>query len=147
MVIGITNQSQISKGNLTIDEYYAKLADLKKELKTQNAHFDEVYCCPHRRKDNCSCKKPNTGMIDMACNDYLIDLSKSYVIGDMGKNDMVLAKNIGAKGILVLTGVGKNSLEELRSTWADVEPTYIADNVLEAAKMIISDIIKKAPLA
>ena len=61
-------------------------------------------------------------------------------IDDMVASDMVLAKNIGAKGILVLTGVGKSSLNEYRYTWKDVEAHYIAENVLEAAKWIINDI-------
>lgn len=139
LVIGITNQSHISKGELSMDEYLQKLEQLKDELVVHNAHFDEVYCCPHTDKDNCKCKKPLTGMIEAATNDFPIDISKSYVIGDMGMSDMVLAKNIGAKGILVLTGVGKGSLNEFRHTWKDAEASYIAENVLEAAKWIIHD--------
>ena len=139
LVIGITNQSHISKGELSMEEYLQKLEELKAKLAVHNAHFDEVYCYPHTDKDNCKCRKPLTGMIDIAKNDFKIDISKSYVIGDMGMTDMILAKNIGAKGILVLTGVGKGSLNEFRHTWKDVEPNHIAENVLEAAKWIIID--------
>ena len=76
----------------------------------------------------------------MAKNDFAIDIKKSYVIGDMGMSDMVLAKNIGAKGVLVLTGVGKGSLNEFRHTWKDVEASYIAEDVFEATKWIINDL-------
>ena len=139
LVIGITNQSHISKGELSMEEYLKKLEELKDELGVHNAYFDEVYCCPHTKKDNCKCKKPLTGMIDMAKNDFSIDISKSYVIGDMGMSDLVLAKNIGAKGILVLTGVGRGSLDEFRHTWKDVVANYIAENILEAVKWILKD--------
>ncbi len=139
LAIGITNQSRISKGELSMDEYLQKLKHLKKELAIHNAHFDEVYCCPHTDKDNCACKKPLAGMIDMAKKDFKINIQNSYVIGDMGMSDMVLAKNIGAKGILVLTGVGKGSLNEFRHTWSGIEASYIAENILEAVKWIISD--------
>lgn len=61
--------------------------------------------------------------------------------------DMVLAKNIGAKGILVLTGVGKGSRNEYRHTWKDVEASFIADNILEAVKWIINDITANFQLA
>lgn len=139
LTIGITNQSHIAKGELTWDEYNEKLKSLKKELRLKNAHFDAVYCCPHTEADHCACRKPLTGMVDTACKNFEIDLKNSYVIGDMGMSDMVLARNIGAKGILVLTGVGKGSLNEYRYTWQDIEPYFIADNLLDAVKYIIKD--------
>ena len=139
LVIGVTNQSNISRGKLTWDEYLEKLNLLKNELTEHGAYFDAVYCCPHTRMDNCTCKKPLTGMVDEACRAFDIALENSYVIGDMGMNDMVLAKNIGAKGILVLTGVGKGSMNELRHTWKDFEPYYVADTILEAVEKIVDD--------
>jgi len=140
LAIGITNQSHISKGELTIEEFETKLQCLQEELENHNAYFDAVYCCPHMSKDKCNCKKPLTGMIDKAKDEFEIDMQKAYVVGDMGMNDMILAKNINAKGILVLTGVGKGSLNEFRDTWQDVEADYIANNVLDAVRWIIDDL-------
>ena len=140
LVIGITNQSHIAEGKLTWDDYTEKLSSLEKELNRNQAHFDAVYCCPHQSSDKCGCKKPLPGMVDMACKKFEIDLKKSYVIGDMGMADMVLAHNVGAKGILVLTGLGKGSMGEYRHTWEGVEPYYIADNLLGAVNRIIKHI-------
>ena len=53
-------------------------------------------------------------------------------------SDMVLAKNIGAKAILVLTGVGKGSVNEYRHTWQNIQADHIAENVLEAVDFILS---------
>ena len=69
---------------------------------------------------------------------YGIDISSSYVIGDMGKNEIVMAHNAGCKGVLVLTGGGKDSLGNFRDTWAEHTADIIADNVLEAIKKILS---------
>jgi len=140
LAIGITNQSRIARGYLSWEDYEKELNRLKKVLSDNCAYFDAVYCCPHQRSDNCSCKKPKTGLIDRAKGEFDIDIKSSYVIGDMGMNDMVLAQNIGAKAILVLTGVGKGSMNEYRDTWKDIEPYFIADNVIEAVKFILSDI-------
>jgi histidinol-phosphate phosphatase family protein len=140
LAIGITNQSHIGKGSLTRKEYEKEFARLKNELSENDAHFDAVYCCPHMREDNCACKKPKTGLIDSAKNDFDINIEKSYVVGDMGTNDMVLAKNIGAKGILVLTGAGKGSMNEYRHTWQGIEPDFVAENVLEAVNYIIANV-------
>lgn len=58
----------------------------------------------------------------------------------MGKNEIVMAKNAGCKGILVLTGGGKGSLGEFRHTWAGYEADIIADNAFEAVKAIINEV-------
>ena len=137
LVIGITNQSHISKGELTWGEYEDKLQQLKNELFNSNAWFDAVFCCPHTDTDNCLCKKPKAGMVESALKEFDIDVMQSFVIGDMGMSDIILAKNIGAKAILVLTGVGKGSLNEFRHTWPNTEADYIAKNVLEAVRYIL----------
>ncbi|WBW99514.1 D-glycero-alpha-D-manno-heptose-1,7-bisphosphate 7-phosphatase [Oceanirhabdus sp. W0125-5] len=140
LAIVLTNQSRIAKGDLTLDEYNQKIMNIREELNKQGAYLDEIYCCPHSRDDKCECKKPLIGMAKEAESEFNIDLEKSYVIGDMGMSDMLLASAIDAKGILVLTGVGQGSLNEFRNTWKDAEPAYVADNVLEAVKWIIEDI-------
>jgi len=137
LIIGITNQSRISKGEFTWDEYLEKLHRLKEALSSSNAYFYAVYCCPHQREDSCGCKKPKTGMIDTALSNFDIDIKNSFVVGDMGMPDMVLAKNIGAKSILVLTGVGKCSLYEYKSTWQDIEPNFVAKDLLDAVNHIL----------
>ncbi|MDF2542402.1 MAG: hypothetical protein K0S47_2120 [Herbinix sp.] len=140
LAIGITNQSHISKGLITMEEYDTKLQLLKDKLAIHNSFFDSVYCCPHDNKDHCNCRKPLTGMIEKAKEEHDLDMQKAYVVGDMGMSDMVLAKNINAKGILVLTGVGRGSLNEHRSSWQDVNADYIAENVLEAVRWILNDL-------
>ncbi len=140
LAIGITNQSHIANGLFTMDEYNTRLEYIKQELAKSGARFDAAYCCPHGESDTCTCKKPLPGMIEWAKRDFSIDPSQIYVVGDMGKSDMLLAKNTGAKSVLVLTGVGRGSLNEFRHTWADAVATNVADNVFEAVRWIIDDI-------
>lgn len=79
----------------------------------------------HARKDNCECKKPLTSFVDEAVGTYDLAPNKCFVIGDSGKNDMVLAKNTGMNSVLVLTGGGIDSLIKNRHLWREVEPTHI----------------------
>jgi len=44
-----------------------------------------------------------------------------------------------AKGVLVLTDGGRDSLEQDRHTWAEAEPANVAEYVLEAVKRILQD--------
>jgi histidinol-phosphate phosphatase family protein len=135
--IVITNQSNISRGFLSQKDFDGKLSILQKNLAEQGAYFEGVYCCPHTKEDNCTCKKPLTGMVEKAAKEHNIDLKNSYVVGDIGMSDIILSKKIGAKGILVLTGAGKGSMTEFRDTWRDYEADYIAENVLEAVYWIL----------
>jgi D-glycero-D-manno-heptose 1,7-bisphosphate phosphatase len=139
LTIVVTNQSHIARGHLTISDFNNRVEALKEELDNKKAYLDAVYCCPHGRNDNCECKKPLTGMLVQAQGDFNINLAESYVVGDMGMADMVMAKAAGAKGILVRTGVGEGSLTDFRHTWSNVEPDYVAENVLEAVRWIIQN--------
>lgn len=137
LVIVVTNQSNISRGYITQEDFDNKMEMLHKELDENGAYFDGVYCCPHTVEDKCTCKKPLTGLVEKAIKDYDIDLKNSFVVGDMG-GDIILARKIGAKGVLVLTGAGKGSISDFRYTWKDFEADYIAENVFEAVKWILS---------
>jgi histidinol phosphatase-like enzyme len=80
----------------------------------------------------CNCRKPAPGLLFKAADEMEIDLGRSYMIGDMPK-DVEAAKRAGAKGILVRTGYG----QEHRAF--DVEPDYIAGNILDAVRWILKD--------
>ena len=137
--IVITNQSRIGKGTLSADIYEKEVDRILKYFNADNVLIEEILCCPHKNSDNCSCKKPKPGLIQLCMKKYNLDIKDCYVIGDMGKNEIVMAKNAGCKGVLVLTGGGKGSLFEFRHTWSNYEADIIADNALEAVKMILKD--------
>ena len=79
----------------------------------------------------------NFGKLKKYVSKYDLRITDCYVIGDMGKNEIVMAHNAGCKGILVLTGGGKASLGEFRHTWIGHDADLIADNAFDAVKMII----------
>jgi D-glycero-D-manno-heptose 1,7-bisphosphate phosphatase len=139
LAIIVTNHSNIARGLLTMDEFNAGVTSMQAELHRHHATLDAVYCCPHSGSDQCNCRKPLTGMIERAKTEFDIDLPASYVAGDMGSSDIVLAKSICAKGVLVLTGVGKGSLGDFRDTWGRYEADHVAENVLDAVKWILGD--------
>lgn len=140
LAIIITNQSRIAKGYFTLKDYEIHEGNLIRMIEENGAKLDGIYCCPHGEKDNCRCKKPLDGLIKKAQEKFNIDLPNSYLLGDMGSSDMILANNVGCKGILVKTGVGEGSLNEFRHTWQEVEPYFVADNVLEGVKFILNDV-------
>ncbi|HLK56643.1 MAG TPA: HAD-IIIA family hydrolase [Chthonomonadaceae bacterium] len=139
LAIVVTNQSHIAKGRFTYNQYEERAAQIQQELIRNGAHLDAIYCCPHRHMDHCACQKPKLGLLMEAQRSFGIALPASYVVGDMGTSDMLMAHAAGCKGILVRTGVGESSLTEYRHTWADIEPDYIASDVLQAVEWIVRD--------
>lgn len=134
--IVITNQSRIAKGTLSEQVYKQEEQRIKDYFNADGILIEEFLCCPHQSGDGCSCKKPKPGLIFQCAEKYRLDIQQCYVIGDMGKNEIILAHNAGCKGILVLTGGGKDSLGVFRDTWAGHEADFIADDAYAAVKYI-----------
>ena len=132
LVIVITNQSGVARGifdEKTLREIHAKLI---KDLADSNAKIDAIYFCPHHPDDNCACRKPKTGMILQAAEDFPLDLKNSWMIGDKAL-DVETGFNIQVKTSIVMTGYGQADLTKLQK-----KPDLIAENLLEAVKMLIS---------
>ena len=83
-------------------------------LGESGAFVDKIYYCPHhpdkgfpeentRFKINCECRKPKIGMIKRACEEFNIDLSNSFLIGD-SERDIQCGKTAGITTIGVKTG-------------------------------------------
>ncbi|UNK20632.1 HAD-IIIA family hydrolase [Paenibacillus sp. N3/727] len=127
-VFAFTNQHRISRGQATIEEFKRQFDEYG---------FDDAFICPHGSNEKCDCKKPGTGMLRTAAEEYGLDLSRCVVIGDVGDTDMMAAHAVGAKKILVKTGWGEESLNTYRDRWIDVEPDYIADHIRDAVTWIL----------
>jgi heptosyltransferase-2 len=123
-IIGITNQSGIAKG--IVDEEFVKKVN---NIFIQQYGFDDFYYCPHHPDEHCPCRKPEPEMLLKARVKYGINLKKSYVVGDK-EADMLLARAVGAKGVLVRTGEKKESAN------AD----YTAEDLTEAVDWILKKV-------
>lgn len=82
-IIIVTNQYLIGEGFITQAQYEEYNNQMLKNLKSRGINVFDVFYCPHARKDNCECIKPNTGMIMQALKKHPeIDLSESFMVGD-----------------------------------------------------------------
>jgi len=110
-LIVVTNQSGVARGYFTEALVKESFAVMNRCLISDNVQLDGFYYCPHHPTGippynlDCNCRKPRTGMIDQAVNDFGIDRTHSYMIGDK-LCDIAMAVNAHLKGILLTTGYG-----------------------------------------
>jgi imidazoleglycerol-phosphate dehydratase / histidinol-phosphatase len=103
-------------------------------FKNEDISFDEILIDKHFPKDNAPTRKPGTGMLSKYMSgDY--DLASSFVIGDR-LTDIQLAKNLGAKGILV---GGRITPKELDQKGLSANCSLIASSWDEVYKYLISN--------
>ena len=75
-------------------------------------------------------------MLRRAAAEHGIDLSRSYMIGDSGR-DLGAGAAVGATPVLVLTGYGRGELEHRSNLWT-AEPAYVAEDLLDAVEWILA---------
>jgi len=127
-IVLVTNQSGVGRGYFSlrsVEDVHARLRELVGE-------FDGIYICPHAPEEACYCRKPRPGMLVQASRELGFDLSQCTVIGDKDV-DVDLARNAGARAVLVTTGYGAQHLAEGR-----VQPDYVAANLGGAVRWILN---------
>ena len=147
----ITNQPVIARGGCSEDDLKQIHNKLETLIAKSGAYVDRVFYCPHHPDSGfdgevlsykiiCSCRKPNTLMIDRAVSELNIAKDGSWLIGDTS-TDIQCAKNSGLRSILVETGF--SGLDEKYY----VTPDFVVKDFSTAVNFILDlypTFIKKA---
>ena len=107
LAIVVTNQPVIARGEVSFEELEEIHNKMETLLGNEGAYLDGIYYCPHHPdkgfageipelKMDCDCRKPKPGMLLKAAQDFHIDLSKSWMIGD-SESDVEAGKNAGCQ--------------------------------------------------
>lgn len=121
-VVIATNQSGLARGFLTLEDLHQIHNKMLRQLAEVGGNIEAIFFCPHGPKSNCSCRKPRPGLFHDIANRLGIPLTGVPVIGDSVR-DIQAANAAGAYPILVLTGKGKETLNELQELAGSV-PVY-----------------------
>jgi D-glycero-D-manno-heptose 1,7-bisphosphate phosphatase len=112
VIVVTSNQSAVSRGLLDAEDAVALHEYVLDEIEAAGGRVDASYLCPHQPSDDCWCRKPRPGMYEAAARDLGCQLSSSTIVGD-AVCDMLAAIAIGARPVLVRTGLGQASADEL----------------------------------
>ncbi len=146
LCIVVTNQPVIARGEVTRDELDEIHAKMETMLGKEGAYIDGLYVCPHHPdkgfkgeipelKVDCDCRKPKPGMLLKAAEEYNIDLSQSWMIGDSWR-DVAAGEAAGVKTVL-LDGDGSEGIKSYKNRDDGCVPTMRAGNLLEATKLVL----------
>jgi histidinol-phosphate phosphatase family protein len=142
LAILTTNQPQVAKGLLSLEQLDSMHAKLETLLGRERARLDRVYYCPHHPergfegevqalKVECDCRKPRSGMIARAMSELPVLRHRSSVIGDSWR-DVGAAREAGLAAYGVATGMG------CRDCGDAYKPDRVFPTVLEATRYALS---------
>lgn len=110
-LVMVSNQDGLGTSAFPESDFWSVQKWLMDLFTSQGIFFEDVRICPHLPEDQCQCRKPAVGLVLDYLREQNICRQSSYVIGDR-KTDLVLAENMGIRGIQI----GSDSCE----TWEEV---------------------------
>jgi D-glycero-D-manno-heptose 1,7-bisphosphate phosphatase len=120
----VTNQPDVARGTATqmgVNKINTKIKEL--------TGIQHVYTCFHDDLDNCLCRKPKPGLLLKATEDLILDLSKSFLVGDRWRD-------IEAGQIL---GLDSFFIDNLKNKQMPVRPYTRVQSLFEAVNLIMRD--------
>ena len=138
-VVIATNQSGIARGLFDMATLNAIHDKMHRALAQLGGRIDAMFYCPHAADDNCTCRKPKTGMMEDIARRFSVNLSGVYAVGD-SLRDLQAFHDAGCKPILVRSGKGEETLAQGQLPNQQLpKGTLIFADLNEAVQHIISD--------
>ena len=109
-LVMVTNQDGLGTPSFPEETFWPTHQKMLRAFENEGVVFNDILIDRSFPADNAPTRKPRTGMLGKYL-DGSYDLANSYVIGDR-LTDIQLAKNLGAKGILINDGSLLAELQE-----------------------------------
>ena len=132
----ITNQAGIAKGYFNEEQYQELTEYMMSYLTKMGCKIEQVLYCPHHPEgtvpeytQKCSCRKPNTKLIEEIIEQEGFNVNEIALIGDKD-TDIDAGFKLGITTYLVLTGYGRKYQDDTRSD-------YIKPDILSAVEHLL----------
>jgi len=136
-ILVISNQAGVGKGIYSQDTLDLITENMLNGLSEKGVKISGVYYCTHRKEEECPCRKPKAGLVDIAVarlkeEGINLDLKKSYLVGDTVR-DIETGKTKHLKTILIFSGKEKAGN---KNSW-HLKPDFTAPDLLGAVDIIL----------
>jgi len=127
----VSNQQGVALGLYTEETLREIDAKLQAAVAPRGFQIRRIYYCTLLRSEAGDHRKPGPGMVFQARDEFGLDLSGAFLIGDQ-PTDIECAHRAGLRPILVLSGVSR------AGDWHEwpYQPERVFPNLLEAAEWI-----------
>lgn len=129
----VTNQSGVGRGLFDMATLNTIHDKMHRALARFGGRIDALFYCPHAADDRCTCRKPQTGMLEEVARRFSGNLKGVPSVGD-ALRDLQASAAVGAQPILVRTGKGEKTL----AAGGLPAGTWICADLMEAAHRIIT---------
>lgn len=131
----VTNQSGVGRGYFTLADVEKVHAHIVAECARQGVRFQKIYVAPEAPEQPSRGRKPSPQFLFDAREEFGVDLSRSFMIGDK-LIDLECGWNAGVqRAILVRTGYGA---EHARLHADRLKRAVIVDDLAAAAEWILN---------
>lgn len=139
MLVIVTNQDGIAHGRCQESDVRRMQTYIQHRFADEGITLAGFYFCPHHADGivapyavTCRCRKPQPGLLIRASRELHIDLTQSWMIGDI-LHDVEAGRGAGCRTVLMDMG-NETEWRLTESRW----PHHIADSLLSAATFIVS---------
>jgi D-glycero-D-manno-heptose 1,7-bisphosphate phosphatase len=145
-LVVVSNQSGVARGMFAEDAIPSVERRIRELLAECDVPLAGFYYCPHhphgavaRYRMNCGCRKPKPGMLLRAADDLGLDLSRSWMVGDI-LDDIEAGHRAGCRAVLIENG------HETLWHWSPARrPDLIVPDLAEAAQAILAAEARQFP--
>jgi imidazoleglycerol-phosphate dehydratase/histidinol-phosphatase len=118
-LVMVSNQDGLGTASYPEDTFWPVQNFILQTLKNEGVEFSDIIIDRTFAKDNAPTRKPGTALLTKYFDQDIYDLANSFVIGDR-MNDVLLAKNLGAKAFWLNNNPGLGTHEFTEQQKADL---------------------------
>jgi len=134
-IVIVTNQSAVGRNLISFETAQEINDKLAIAIKQMGVTVDGIYMCPHAPEDQCTCRKPQPGLLIQAAQELSLDLNSSWMIGDAW-SDLLAGQAAETRGIaMVKTGRGASQL--LLPQPENLKDHFVFNDLADAIRAIL----------
>jgi D,D-heptose 1,7-bisphosphate phosphatase len=134
-LVVVSNQSGLARGIISEEEHGSVRERFVELLKGEGIELTDYFYCPHhpegvveKYRQACECRKGRPGMLLEAARRHGLSMTGSWMIGDKAAD---VEAGIGSGVRTIRIGRAEAAEED------EVRPEFYADNLVEAARIIV----------
>ena len=119
----VTNQSGIGRGLISEHEYNEINIQLNHVFGIYDVKIVDIRHCPHKPESRCNCRKPKIDLGLQILQEYDVDLTHSFMIGD-SLTDIEFGKSLGMQTILINEDLSNSVSDLVFNNWSEIKKFF-----------------------